>query len=218
MTAYTPLNGLPYPQPTDTANLPVHLQSLAEGIDGRTVMRFGSAGQRDTIVTTPARGMVAWLDTPGQLTHYTGSAWSPVAPVPVFLFNNDAGTTTSNTAVETLSGATGDPLVAAFTAPPTGKVIVTVGAHMFNSTATTCYMSATIKKVSDNSVFLGSSIDRAAILLSTDRVSASSQFLVSGLTAGTVYSAVPTYWSAVSSTTTNTATYDNRFIRVDPIH
>ncbi|MDX2872544.1 hypothetical protein [Streptomyces ipomoeae] len=215
MTAYTPLNGLPYPQPTDAANLPLHLQSLAEGIDGRTVMRFGSAGARDAVVTSPARGMVAWLDTPGQLTHWTGSVWAPVAPVPVFLYNNDAGTTTSTTAIETLTSATGDPLVAAFVAPTTGKVIVTVGAHMFNSTASTCYMGATIKKVSDNSVFLASSIDRAAILLSTDRVSTSSQFLVSGLTSGTTYSATPTYWTAASS---NTANYDNRFIRVDPIH
>ncbi|WP_200303738.1 hypothetical protein [Streptomyces adelaidensis] len=120
------------------------------------------------------------------------------------------------TPAETLTGAAGDPLVAAFVAPPTGKAIVTVGALMFNSSATTCYMGATIKKVSDGSVFLASSIDRATMIIGTDRASTSSQFLVSGLTAGTVYSATPTYWSAVP-TSTNTASYDNRFIRVDPI-
>ncbi|MDX3130245.1 hypothetical protein PV367_10670 [Streptomyces europaeiscabiei] len=216
MTAYTPLNSLPYPQPTDTADVPLHVRSLAEAVDSRTVMRFASATARDTQITTPVAGMIAWLDDISRLTHHTGTVWAPVAPVPVFLFNNDAGTTTSTTPAETLTGATGDPLVAAFTAPPTGKVVVTVGAMMFNSTATTGYMGATIKKVADGSVFLPSSIDRCAILLSTDRVSTSSQFLVSGLAAGTAYSATPTYWSATPATT-NTVTYDNRFIRVDPV-
>jgi hypothetical protein len=75
MTLYTPLSGLPYPQPTDTANLPLHLQSLAEGIDSRTVLRYATAADRDAAITTPAAGMVAWLSTPGTLSYYTGSAW-----------------------------------------------------------------------------------------------------------------------------------------------
>ncbi|MFI9153776.1 hypothetical protein [Streptomyces sp. NPDC053367] len=75
MTLYTPLSGLPYPQPTDTANLPLHLQSLAEGIDNRTILRYATAANRDAAVTTPVAGMVAWLSTPGTLTYYTGSAW-----------------------------------------------------------------------------------------------------------------------------------------------
>ncbi|MPY64882.1 hypothetical protein [Streptomyces spongiae] len=219
MTAYTPLSGLPYPQPTDTANLPLHFQSMAEAIDSRTILRYANAAARDTAITTPAAGMVAWLSSPGQLTHYTGTVWAPVAPVPVFLFNNDAGTTNSTTASETLTGATGDPLVASFVAPPTGKAIVTVGTWMHNSSATTGYMSATIKKVSDNSVFLASSIDRAATVYNTDRASVSSQFLLTGLTAGTAYSATPTYWSAVNTNVTpaNIVSYDNRFVRIDPI-
>ncbi|WP_051789781.1 hypothetical protein [Streptomyces sp. NRRL S-1022] len=75
MTSYTPLNALPYPQPADPANLPLHLQSLAEGIDGRTVLRYATAADRDAAVTVPAAGMVAWLTTPGTLSYYTGSAW-----------------------------------------------------------------------------------------------------------------------------------------------
>ncbi|MCX5559991.1 hypothetical protein [Streptomyces sp. NBC_00038] len=75
MTYYTPLNGLPYPAPTDTADLPFHLQSLAEGIDARTVLRYATAAARDTAVPTPVAGMVAWLTTPGTLSYYTGSAW-----------------------------------------------------------------------------------------------------------------------------------------------
>lgn len=83
----------------------------------------------------------------------------PGRPVPVFLYNNDAGTTTSTTAVDTLTGASGDPLVAAFTAPPSGKVIVTVGAWINNSSATSGFMGATVKKAS---VVQASSVDRAA--------------------------------------------------------
>ncbi|MFI6334734.1 hypothetical protein [Streptomyces sp. NPDC050535] len=217
MTAYTPLNGLPYPRPADTADLPLHLQSLAEAVDGRTVLRYGTAALRDAAITTPVAGMVVWLTSPGQLTHYTGTLWAPVAPVPVFLHNNDAGTTTATAASETLTDALGDPLVAAFVAPPTGRAIVTVGASMNNSSATACYMGATVKRVSDGSVFLASSVDRAGTVHNTNRVSASSQFLVTGLAPGTAYSAVPTYWSAVNASVTNTAGYDNRFVRVDPI-
>jgi hypothetical protein len=75
VTYYTPLNGLPYPGPTDTADLPAHLQTLAEGIDARTVLRYATAAARDAAVTTPAAGMVAWLTTPGTLSYYTGSTW-----------------------------------------------------------------------------------------------------------------------------------------------
>ncbi|GAA5057248.1 hypothetical protein [Streptomyces similanensis] len=212
MTAYTPLGGIPYPEPADPANLPAHLQTLAETVDARTILRYATAAARDTAITTPVAGMVAWLVSPGQLTHYNGSVWAPVAAVPVFLYNNDAGTTTSLTPVETLSGATGDPLVAAFTAPPTGKVIVTVGAWINNSAAASGFMGATVKKA-DNSVFLASSIDRACTVYGTDRVATTSQFVVTGLISGTAYSATPTYWSSVP----NTVSYDNRFIRVDPV-
>ncbi|MFI6334726.1 hypothetical protein [Streptomyces sp. NPDC050535] len=75
MTLYTPLGNLPYPQPADAANLPLHLQSLAEAIDGRTVLRYATAADRDSAVTTPVAGMVAWLTTPGTLSYYTGAAW-----------------------------------------------------------------------------------------------------------------------------------------------
>ncbi|MEU6141398.1 hypothetical protein ABZ848_13640 [Streptomyces sp. NPDC047081] len=75
MTLYTALSKLPYPQSTDTADLPLHLQSLAEGIDDRTILRYATAADRDTAVTTPVAGMVTWLTTPGTLSYYTGSAW-----------------------------------------------------------------------------------------------------------------------------------------------
>lgn len=214
MTGYTPLSSLPYPQPTDTANLPLHFQSMAEAVDGRTILRFGTAALRDAAITTPVAGMVAWLTTPGQLTHYTGTVWAPVAPVPVFKYNNDAGTTVSTTAVETLTDSSSTAVTAAFTAPPTGQAIATLGAYMYSSAAYGSYMSATVYKASDKSVFLASSADRAVVVNSTNRASCSTQFLVTGLVAGTVYNAVPCFWSANAA---NTATFDTMFIRVDPV-
>jgi hypothetical protein len=75
VTSYTPLSNLPFPTPTDVADLPLHLQSLAEGIDARTVLRYATAAARDAAVTTPVAGTVAWLTTPGTLSYYTGTAW-----------------------------------------------------------------------------------------------------------------------------------------------
>lgn len=93
MTLYTPLSGLPYPQPTDTANLPLHLQSLAEGVDARTVLRYPTAEDRDAAITTPAAGMVAWLTSPGTLSYYTGSAWVAMGAWNTYTPTWTAGTT-----------------------------------------------------------------------------------------------------------------------------
>ncbi|MEU3523180.1 hypothetical protein AB0E62_04820 [Streptomyces sp. NPDC038707] len=215
MTAYTPLGGIPYPQPTDPANVPQHLQSLAESVDARTILRFATATARDAAVTAPAPGMVAWLSSPGQLTYYTGTAWQPVATAPAFVYGSDPGTTNSTTPVEVLPSGSPTPMAVVFTAPLAGKALVTVGAWINNSVATSYgYMGATVRKVSDSSVFLASSTERACTVTGTNRVSASSQFLVTGLTAGVAYSATAAYWSVAS---TNTVSYDHRFVRVDPL-
>ncbi|MFF7210311.1 hypothetical protein ACFZAU_07175 [Streptomyces sp. NPDC008238] len=213
-TQYTPISNLPYPQATDAADLPAHLRALAEGVDGRTVMRFGDAASRDAKVTAPVAGMVAWLTTPGRLVQYTGTAWVPVGAVPVFRVNLDGGTTTSTTYAETLADAVGDPMAAAFTAPASGQVIVTVGAYMWSSATYSSFMSATVRRASDNAVFLTTSDDRAALVTNTGRASSSSQFLVTGLTAGAGYTATPAYRSGNA---VNTATFDTRFIRIDPL-
>jgi hypothetical protein len=212
MSQLTPLGNLPYPQPTDVADIPTHIQSLAEAIDGRTVLRFADAATRDAKVTAPVAGMVAWLTTPGKLYYYTGSYWAPVTPGPVYKVNLDGGTTTSTTYVETLTNAAGDPMNVAFTAPPSGSVIVTVGAYIFGTGTVASYMSATIRQ--GTTVVLATSDDRAAIVNGTERASVSTQFQVNNLTAGSSYTATPGYRSAA---TTNTANFDTRFVRIDPI-
>lgn len=213
MSKLTPLGNLPYPEPADVADIPLHFQSLAEAADGRTVLRFTDAAARDAKVTSPVAGMLAWLNTPGRLFHYTGTHWAPVTPGSVFKANNDGGNTTSTTYVETITDANGDPVNAVFTAPPSGTVIVTVGSYMFGSTGTSgIYMSATVRQ--GTTVVLAASDDRAAIAHGTPRYSTSSQFQVSGLTAGGSYTATPCYRTAAA---TNVANFDTRFIRVDPV-
>lgn len=141
MALLTPLGSLPYPQPADAANIPVHIQSLAEAVDGRTVLRFADAATRDAKVTAPVAGMLCWLGTPKQYWYYTGSVWTQLAPGPVHKANTTAGTTTSTAYVETLTGSTGDPTTVTFTAPASGAVLVSVGARISSSAATACHMS-----------------------------------------------------------------------------
>ncbi|MEU9332002.1 hypothetical protein AB0D49_02430 [Streptomyces sp. NPDC048290] len=104
MTLYTPLGGLPYPQPTDTANLPLHLQSLATAVDGRTVLRYPDADDRDADVTTPVAGMVAWLTTPGTLSYYTGTQWIALGAWHTYTPTWTAATTNPSIGDGTLTG------------------------------------------------------------------------------------------------------------------
>ncbi|MGW6362096.1 hypothetical protein ACWFR5_44755 [Streptomyces sp. NPDC055092] len=209
MSLLTSLGGLPYPQPSDAANIPQHLQSLAEAVDGRTVLRFADAASRDAKVVAPVAGMLAFLTTPKQFTYYTGTAWAQLGTGPVHKANTTTGTTTSTAYVETLTGSTGDPTTVTFTAPPSGAVLITVGAKVNSSAATACYASANVKNGA--TTVLAAADARAAVTTGTSAFSASTQFQVTGLTVNTAYTATLAYKSAV---TTSTATFTNRFITV----
>ncbi|MCZ4506881.1 hypothetical protein O3Q52_01390 [Streptomyces sp. ActVer] len=212
MALLTPLGSLPYPQPADAANIPVHIQSLAEAVDGRTVLRFADGAARDAKVTAPVAGMLCWLSTPKQYWYYTGSVWSQLAPAPVHKANPTVGTTAATAFVETLTGSTGDS-VAAFTAPASGSVLVSVGARISNSTTGTCFMSANVKAGSGSTVVLAAGEGRSAISTGTGQVSASTQYLVSGLTPNSAYTATAAY-----KCTTGTATFAFRFLTVTPVN
>jgi hypothetical protein len=212
MALLTPLGSLPYPQPADAANIPVHMQSLAEAVDGRTVLRFADAATRDTKVTAPVAGMLCWLSTPKQYWFYTGSVWTQLAPGPVHKANTTAGTTTSTAYVETLTGSTGDPTTVTFTAPASGAVLVSVGARISSSAATACHMSANIRL--NTTVALAAADTRAALVVGTNQCSATTQLQVTGLTVNGVYTATAAYKSAA---TTSTAAFANRFITVTPV-
>lgn len=213
MALLTPLGSLPYPQPSDAANIPVHIQSLAEAVDGRTVLRFADGAARDAKVTAPVAGMLCWLSTPKQYWYYTGSVWAQLAPAPVHKANSTVGTTTATAFVETLTPSTGDPTVAAFTAPASGSVLVSVGARISNSATGTCFMSANIKAGSGSTVVLAAADGRSAIATGTGQVSASTQYLVAGLTPNSAYTATAAY-----KCTAGTATFAFRFLTVTPVN
>jgi hypothetical protein len=213
MALLTPLGSLPYPQPADAANIPVHIQSLAEAVDGRTVLRFADGAARDAKVTAPVAGMLCWLSTPKQYWYYTGSVWAQLAPAPVHKANSTVGTTAATAFVETLTGSTGDPTVAAFTAPASGSVLVSVGARISNSATGTCFMSANVKAGSGSTVVLAAADARSAIATGTGQVSASTQYLVAGLTPNSAYTATAAY-----KCTAGTATFAFRFLTVTPVN
>ncbi|MFF3711137.1 hypothetical protein [Streptomyces phaeochromogenes] len=213
MALLTPLGSLPYPQPADAANIPVHIQSLAEAVDGRTVLRFADGAARDAKVTAPVAGMLCWLSTPKQYWYYTGSVWSQLAPAPVHKANSTVGTTAATAFVETLTGSTGDPTAAAFTAPASGSVLVSVGARISNSTTGTCFMSANVRAGSGSTVVLAAGDGRSAISTGTGQISASTQYLVGGLTPNSAYTATAAY-----RCTAGTATFAFRFLTVTPVN
>ncbi|MFH8465326.1 hypothetical protein [Streptomyces sp. NPDC017991] len=214
MALLTPLGSLPYPQPADAANIPVHIQSLAEAVDGRTVLRFADSAARDSKVTAPVAGMLCWLGTPKQYWYYTGSAWAQLAPSPVHKANATAGTTASTAFVEALTGSTGDPTVATFTAPASGSVLVSLGARISNSAAAgTCLMSANVRASSGSTVVLAAADGRSAISTGTGQISGSTQYLVTGLTPNSAYTATAAY-----RCTTGTATFMYRFVTVTPVN
>ncbi|WP_327354627.1 hypothetical protein [Streptomyces sp. NBC_01304] len=210
MVALTPMGNLPYPQPTDAANVPLHLQSLAEAVDGRTVLRFTDAADREAKVKDPVGGMVAWLNNPGRLFYYHPNAkvWAPVFPNPSHWYNYRPNTTASATYVEIPT----EPLSVGFLAPPSGTVLITLGARMSNSAASTAYLSAAVKQSS--TVVSAADDARAAVVQGTNLVSASIQYPVSGLTPGLTYTVTGAYRSAAA---TNTATFVNRFVTVAPM-
>lgn len=128
-------------------------------------------------------------------------------PTPAHGANTGSGSTTSATYVEALTGSTATTV--SFTAPPSGTVLLTVGARISSSAATACYASVNVKN--GTTTVLAAADTRAAIATGTSALSATTQFQVTGLVANTTYTATLAYKSAV---TTSTATFTNRYITV----
>ncbi|GAA1221416.1 hypothetical protein GCM10009665_09530 [Kitasatospora nipponensis] len=98
MSKLTPLSQLPYPESTDPADIPTHLQLLAQALDGRTVLRFDSTAARDAAIAQPVAGMLAYVKGSG-FTCYTGTAWLPypVQDPPFALYQQSANQSVPST-------------------------------------------------------------------------------------------------------------------------
>ncbi|MFJ4739066.1 hypothetical protein [Streptomyces sp. NPDC088775] len=122
------------------------------------------------------------------------------------------GTTTSATYVSTLTGDA-PPVTVTFVAPASGRVNVMLGANIINGNDVRwSYMGFSVSLGSTQIVAPDN--DSALYKAKAGDASVASSFPVSGLLAGTTYTA--TLWYQ-SSNADNTVTYDNRVLRVDPV-
>lgn len=78
MTANEPVQGGPYPEPTDPPDGPNQLAAIATWAAGRLVMRFASEVARDAAIPSPVEGMVAVTGAGDDLRAwiYHGTAWA----------------------------------------------------------------------------------------------------------------------------------------------
>lgn len=146
---------------------------------------------------------------------WTGSAWRAVGPrvEPVTAVNADAGTTTSTSLTTTLTGASNNVTVA-FVAPQSGKALVRAMALLKSDVDTSdTFFGARITLTSGGSTVYSPVDEELAIHDDVRNASVVNEYIVTGLTPGTSYTAVGVH--KVQSG--NTGNYDNRRITVEPI-
>lgn len=80
MTAYDPLQDIPFPEPGDPPDGPNQFAALVDAVAGRLAMRFGSEAERDARVTFPADGMLATTGngSTSTLWMYRNGAWRAI--------------------------------------------------------------------------------------------------------------------------------------------
>jgi hypothetical protein len=172
---------------------------------------FASAGTRDATITAPEEGNLAYLADVNQITYYNGSAWLYLVPTGVSTPGTDstltAGTTTSTSFTDTLTGAGG--VSVAFTAPQSGRVLVLLSGKVSNSGANASYLSwrlsgATTVDATDewSLVITGTTVTRAGV-----------SYMHSGLTANGSYTCTVQHRVAAG-----TGTFDDRTLIVVPLN
>src|SRR5690606_32581417 len=78
-----PLQGGPYPDPSDDADIPNDMLAIVEWAAERSVMRFSSTGERDSLLPSPTEGQVCTTGAGTGLVVwvYKNSDWREIAPV-----------------------------------------------------------------------------------------------------------------------------------------
>ncbi|MBY8878075.1 hypothetical protein [Actinacidiphila acidipaludis] len=155
-----------------------------------------------------------YRDSSGKLQRWNGTAWDTVLPVTLAFVNSaDAGSVSSTTYGTVLGDRPAGAFTASFTAPPTGAVLVTLGAaiHTTGDNATTGYMTAQVTQGS--TVIAAASDDRAALGTGAYSTSAVTTFRVGGLTPGAASQATAYFRSTDA---TKSTWFDNLFIRIEP--
>lgn len=80
MPATEPIQGGPYPEPSDPPDGPNQMSAIAVWAAGRLVMRFSTPAARDAAITSPVEGMVAMTGTGAALREWTyvNGSWRDV--------------------------------------------------------------------------------------------------------------------------------------------
>lgn len=126
-------------------------------------------------------------------------------------WGSGTGGTTSITFTETLSA--GVPLTLSFVAPASGKVNIMFGANATNSSDTgVAYMSFTLTRGS--TTILSPSLSWATYRQFLGFSSVATSYPVDSLTPASTHTLTASYRSNASG---NTASFDKRFMRVDPV-
>lgn len=152
----------------------------------------------------------------GVLERWDGSAWKPAVPGPVITHCADAAYTSSITYVENPLDSVCTPMAIDFTAPPSGKVMVSLGSGCSPMvTGATAWLSVRIRQAGVS--FQEPSDSRAARNNAeggTGHQSVSTKFPVTGLTPGSPCTATLAFRT---TTATTNAWFDNFYLCVEPL-
>jgi hypothetical protein len=137
----------------------------------QVVTPFASTSARDSAITSPVTGMVAYVA--GLLCAYNGNAWVCITPVNARTAADQTTTSTSYTDL-----ATAGP---ALTLETDTKALVTLSSVMYNSgSLNNTHMGFAVS----GATTLAAADARAIVIAGDVGASTSAEFLVTGLTAG----------------------------------
>jgi hypothetical protein len=97
--------GFVYPDPNVSADGPVAIKAALDSVGPKSVMRFANAAARDALLTAPVAGMLAWLDSDGAYTEYSGTRWFARKRFLTAAVTNSAGFTGTEIVTDTITVA-----------------------------------------------------------------------------------------------------------------
>ncbi len=201
----------------DAPNAEALAKNIANAIVQRSIMRFTSASNRNATITAPVEGMFAWLQDTDLLTVYSGSAWLPFLGTTVGAKANDAYEAKATSYSTAFTAGSYEHCGASWVAPLSGKVKITVGARVQNSSTAGSLISPETR--------LGSTLGSGAVVEQpTDSIGYShygvtyargtAAHLLTGLTPGASYN---TRLLHRCSVTGETAFFAFREVIVEPV-
>ncbi|MFF4791815.1 hypothetical protein ACFY2M_19100 [Streptomyces sp. NPDC001276] len=202
---------------TDAPNAEALAKNIANALAQRSIMRFASASARNATITSPADGMVAWLRDSKLLTVHNGTAWLPYLGTAVANQQSPSYDATITTYGTSSSAGSYAHCAVTFVAPLSGKVKITTGARVENSSSTAgCLLTPETRE--------GSSIGSGAIVEAAIDINGFSHYgatyaratashLLTGLTPGASYNTRLLHRTSQSGTT---ATFALRELIVEP--